>query len=141
MPRTTKPIDQEEEPAAQPGQTVEQKIIGFAEDLGQFLGTTQAKAEAWLQQRQTIAEQLTQVRDTANQLLQQLTEGGATLAAAVRRGRTKGRPPGSGGKKAAGAKPGRPQGRTISPETRRKMADAAKKRWAARKRGHLVDNG
>jgi hypothetical protein len=36
-------------------------------------GTARAKAEGWLGQRQSIAEQLTNIRDTAADLLQQLT--------------------------------------------------------------------
>jgi hypothetical protein len=35
----------------------------------------QGKAASWLQQRKDIAQQLTQIRDTANNYLQQLSDG------------------------------------------------------------------
>lgn len=106
----------------------------FAEDLGRLLGTAQSKAAAWLDQRKAIAEQLTQIRDTANRYLQELTGGGANMAVAVRRGR-RGRPPGSG---AAKRGPGRPAGaankkRTMSPEARERIAAAQRARWAKQK--------
>ena len=44
----------------------------FAEDLGRLLGTARAKAEGWLGQRQNVAKQLEQIRDTATGLLNQL---------------------------------------------------------------------
>jgi len=92
-------------------------MITFAEDLGRILGTTQAKATEWLNQRQDIAKRLTQVRDTAERLLAELTGGGAKLRATVRRAR----------KTAASRKPRR---RRISAEGRRRISEAAKKRWA-----------
>jgi hypothetical protein len=95
------------------------RMMNFAEDLGRILGTTQAKASAWLGQRQQIAKQLTQVRDTAERLLGELTGSGAKLAATVRRAR-----------KTAAAGP-RPKRRRMSAEARRKISEAAKRRWAA----------
>src|SRR5580765_2173610 len=62
----------------------EQKIEAFAEDLGRILGTARAKADSWLGQRQAIVKQLTQLRDEASSLLNQL---GDQAAAASRRGR------------------------------------------------------
>ena len=108
----------------------------FAEDLGRLLGTAQNKASAWLDQRKAIAEQLTQIRDTANRYLHQLTGGGANLAVAVRRGR-RGRPPGSSTAKRG---PGRPTGsgkvkRTMSKEGRERIAEAQRKRWAKQRAG------
>lgn len=94
------------------------RMINFAEDLGRILGTTQAKATAWLNERQDIAKQLAQVRDTAERLLAELTGGGAKLAATVRRAR----------KSAASNGPKR---RRMSAEARKKISEAAKKRWAA----------
>jgi hypothetical protein len=96
-------------------------MLSFAEDLGRILGTTQAKASAWLNQRQHIAKQLTQVRDTAERLLSELTGGGARFAATVRRARKT-----AGRRRATGR-------RRISAEARRKMSEAAKRRWAERK--------
>jgi hypothetical protein len=50
----------------------EQDILGdFAADLGRFLGSVQNRATTWLDQRKAIAEQLTQIRDTASQYLRQ----------------------------------------------------------------------
>ena len=86
----------------------------FAADMGRFLGTVQNRAQTWLQQRQAIAEQLTQIRDTANEYLQRLTGGGAEMAVAVRRGRR-----------------GRPK---MSAEGRARIAEAQRKRWAKLRR-------
>src|SRR5882762_1745063 len=69
---------------AESGGSVEGAIGGFAEDLGRLLGTARSKAEGWLGQRQAIAEQLTQLRDEATNLLNQL---GQQAAVAGRRGR------------------------------------------------------
>ena len=41
----------------------------------------------WVGERQEIATQLVQIRDTANAYLREITAGGATLAAAIERGR------------------------------------------------------
>lgn len=62
----------------------EQKIEAFAEDLGRILGTARAKADSWLGQRQAIVKQLTQLRDEASSLLNQL---GHQAVAAGQRGR------------------------------------------------------
>ena len=104
-------------------------VVEFAEDLGRLLGTAQQKAENWMGQRQAIAGQLAEIRDTASQYLQQLTGGGAAKAATVRRGRRRGRPPGSTNK--AAARKGR---RKMSAAARKAISDAQKKRWAARKK-------
>src|SRR6478672_12134699 len=85
------------------------KLEEFAEDLGRILGTARAKADSWLGQRQAIVKQLTQLRDEASSLLNQL---GHQAVAARQRGRRvadsfvagyqkrgPGRPKGSGEKK------------------------------------------
>ena len=54
-----------EYPGGQPTGNVS-KIEDFAEDLGRLLGTAQAKAQGWLGQRQNVAKQLEQIRDTAH---------------------------------------------------------------------------
>ena len=123
---------------------MESRKIDFAEDLGTMLGSARQKASTWLQQRSNLTEQLTKIRDTANDMLSQLSGSGASMAAAVRRGRRGARARimktahGMGMRRG----PGRPKGstnrtrngvRTVSEETRRKMAEAAKRRWAARK--------
>jgi hypothetical protein len=93
-------------------------IEGFAEDLGRLLGTAQSKAEGWLGQRQTIARQLVQIRDTASGLLSQLTSGGARAGRAFRRG-------------AANATRVVVRKRKLSPAARKAISDAQKRRWAA----------
>ncbi|HEX7085819.1 MAG TPA: hypothetical protein VF198_05610, partial [Vicinamibacterales bacterium] len=94
-------------------------LAGFAEDLGRLLGQTERKASEWLQQRQAVAEQLSAIRDKAIDLLGQLglESGRASARATTRR---------------AGRKTGRKR-RRLSKETRMKMAEAARRRWAARK--------
>jgi hypothetical protein len=118
-----------------PGGLTSDTLGDFAEDLGRVLGSAQSKATAWLGQRKAIAEQLTQIRDTANQYLQQLAGAGASFAEGVRRGRRRGRPPGS---QSAKRGPGRPKGsgkkkRTMSAAARKAISDAQKKRWAKQK--------
>jgi hypothetical protein len=115
----------------------QQKIEDFAEDLGKMLGSARAKAEGWLGQRQAIVKNLTELRDTASQLLSEL---GQKAERAVRRGRkvgraaavqvgaikrSPGRPPGSGRKKK----------RTMSVAARAAISRAQKARWAKLKAG------
>ena len=108
---------------------IESAVIGFAEDLGKLLGTAQKKAQDWMGQRQAIANQLAEIRDTAAQYLQELAGSGAAVAATVRRGRRRGRPPGS--KNQTAARKGR---RKMSAAARKAISDAQKKRWAAQKK-------
>ena len=123
-----------EYPGGQPTSNVEKAIEGFAEDLGSILGTTRAKAENWLGQRQSVAKQLEQIRDTASELLNQLTGTGARLAAAVGRGvrrgdkRGPGRPRKAQGPRAtaSGAYPRK----KFSAATIAKMRASQKARWA-----------
>lgn len=108
----------------------ESKIEDFAEELGKLLGAARGRAESWLGQRQAIAEQLTNIRDTAADLLQQLTGNGGV----ARRGR-RGRPPAKRGlgrprkdaaASAMGATPtiGKRRKRTMSAEARRRISEA-----------------
>lgn len=87
-------------------------LAGFAEDLGRLLGQTERKATEWLQQRQAVAQQLSAIRDKATDLLNQL---GVEVSNRVGRG---------------ARKTGRRR-RKLSKETRMKMAEAARRRWAA----------
>jgi hypothetical protein len=112
-------------------------MMDFAEDLGAILGTAEKKATEWLSQRQAVAEQLTKIRDTANQLLSRLTNTTAEVASAVERGRRRGRPPRASNPSSvkASRRPGRPKGtRTrkggMSAEGRARIAAAQKARWA-----------
>jgi hypothetical protein len=110
----------------------EHKIEEFAEDLGRLLGTARAKAEGWMGQRQNIAKQLAGIRDTASDLLQELTKGGARMAAAVRRGRGLGRSQGSRNRASASGSE-QPKRRKLSAKARKAISDAQKRRWAAQK--------
>jgi hypothetical protein len=89
-------------------------IEGFAEDLGRLLGSAQSKAQGWLGQRQMIAKQLAQIRDTASDLLSQMAGRRAARRAAVAR--------------AVGE---RLRKRRLSPAARKAISDAQKRRWAA----------
>ena len=106
--------------AAQQAAT-EDMLGNFAEDLGRILGSAQSKATAWMDQRRAITEQLTQIRDTASQYLQQLTGANASGAAGARAAR------GGGTQGRAGS---RRKKRTMSAEARAKIAEAQRKRLA-----------
>jgi hypothetical protein len=113
----------------------------FAADLGKFLGGVQSRAASWMEQRKAIVAQLTKVRDTANEYLEQLSGAGAAGAAAFQRAR-RGRPPGSGTAKVSKPKAartvkktgGRRKGFKMSPEAKARIAAAQKKRWAQYRR-------
>src|SRR5687768_2755623 len=67
----------------------------FAEQLGRIVGTFQAKADGWLD-RETLAEQIASVRDSAAELLEQLADGATkgskrNPVATAALGKTKGR--------------------------------------------------
>ena len=132
--RGTRPegASEDELPVTLSGRDVEDRVTEFAEDLGRILGTTQARAAAWLDQRKAIAEQLTQVRDTANQLLARLTGGSTAVAAALKDTgrRTRKRV----------AKAARKTRRTMSPEARERIAEAQRRRWAKQKREKKKDS-
>lgn len=110
--------------------STEERLGDFAEDLGRFLGSTQAKASAWLDQRKKLLDNLVKVRDTAAHYIEQLGGSPAT----PRRGRR----PGSSPQPAATV--GRPKGRTarkkrtMSPEARAKISAAQRARWARQRK-------
>ncbi len=139
MAKTSKPAGAENDEPGSPGQPPD--VLGdFAADLGKFLGGVQTRATSWLQQRKDIADQLTQIRDTANQYLQQLGTEGSHLVERFEKAR-RGRPPGSGARPAAPAgsaeapAPAAATGRrTMSPEARERIAEAQRKRWAKLRR-------
>ena len=127
---------------AKSGGSVEGAIGGFAEDLGRLLGQARNKAEGWLGQRQAIVKQLTQLRDEASGLLNQL---GHQAVAAGRRGRRAasavvagiqkrgpGRPAGSKNKKGIIIVGGKKK-RTMSAKARAAISRAQKARWAKQK--------
>jgi hypothetical protein len=104
-------------------------IGGFAEDLGRILGTAERKAGEWLNQRQAIADQLTQVRDTASELLTRLVGGERNMAGGGRRGRRGG---------AGNRGPGRPAAvrkrRRMSARARKAVSIRMRKYWAERRK-------
>lgn len=110
--------------------TMEQRVVAFAEQLGRIAGTFQAKAEGWLD-REALTKQIASVRDSAAELLEQLA-GGATKgskrnpAATAALGKTKGR---SGGVVDA---PGKKHRKPMWTDSGANMADsqAAKMRMA-----------
>jgi hypothetical protein len=74
--------------------SIEQRVVAFAEHLGRIAGTVQARAEGWMD-RETLSRQLVTVRDAAAELLEQLA-GGRTASkmkpqAAPPRGQNRGR--------------------------------------------------
>lgn len=116
--------------------TTEERLGDFAEDLGRFLGGTQAKASAWLDQRKKLLENLVKVRDTAAHYIEQL--GGA--AAAPRPvGRPRGpktrRGPGRPAAAASNEASPKKRKRTMSVEARAKISAAQRARWARQRKG------
>ncbi len=105
----------------------EARLENFADDLGTLLGQAQNKAESWLGQRKSIAEQLMGVRDTAARLLAQL---GVAEAPKVARGAKKA----AGTGRPAAKKTGVKKKRTMSAEAREKIAAAQRARWAKQKK-------
>ena len=100
----------------------------IASEVGRLFGTTESHARKWLEQRQTLLEALSTVRDKANNLI---TELGAVGSSSNRKsGRTS--------KNAIGPlndTPRKRRGRRkISDQTRAKMKAAAQKRWAGQKK-------
>ena len=67
-------------PSGSTGDSMEQRMLAFAEQLGRIVGTVQAKAEGWLD-RDALNAQISSVRDSASDLLDQL--GGAARKGAA----------------------------------------------------------
>src|ERR1700692_3767090 len=78
---TTTVSDQTTRGSATPAaDTVEQRLVAFAEQLGRIVGTVQARADGWLERR-TLTEELTRIRDGAADLLNHV--GSETASASV----------------------------------------------------------
>jgi hypothetical protein len=107
----------------------ESKLEEFAEDLGRLLGTARGKAENWLNQRQAIAKNLTDLRDTATKLLADLGPG-AEKALTRRRGRPR---KDSVVDQIQPQPMSRKRKRKMSPEARKRISEAQKARWAKQK--------
>jgi hypothetical protein len=54
---------------------IEQKLVAFAEQLGSFVGSVQAKAEGWLD-RKALSNEVARIRDSAADLLDQVNREG-----------------------------------------------------------------
>src|SRR4051812_18947669 len=109
----------------------ETAVEEFTDDLSRLLAHAQKRAHGWLGQRTNISKQLSNIRDTASQLLRQLGGDGEALNDSVRPAR-RGRPVGrSTTVTPAPAK----KRRTISAAGRARIAAAQKARWAKVKAG------
>ena len=98
-------------------QGLESGVVKLAEQLGWFVGTVQAKADGWLD-KEALKQQMTQIRDGAAQMLEQVNRAGAaagesaTMLAKKAKAAMPAMPampsmpsmPGTAAKKAAGAK-------------------------------------
>jgi hypothetical protein len=124
------------------GATRSRTVVDFAEDLGRLLGTAQAKASNWMNQRRNVIDELTQLRDTANQLLRDLTGGaqtGATRGGGARKaaGSASATGPaaaGTGARKRGGRKP-------MSAAARKEVSQRMRRYWAARRREKAAKAG
>ncbi len=66
--------------SASSADTLEQKVVAFAEQLGRVVGTVQAKTEGWMD-REALNKQMASIRDGAAALLEQVADkatGGST---------------------------------------------------------------
>jgi hypothetical protein len=99
--------------------SMENRMLAFAEQLGRIVGTVQAKAEGWLD-RDALNAQISTVRDSASELLHQL--GGGTPKAAASRSASRTRP----GKAAETTKGGAKGKATAKPKTSAKGRVASK---------------
>jgi hypothetical protein len=127
------------------GGSVEGAIGGFAEDLGRLLGQARNKADSWLGQRQAIVKQLTQLRDEASSLLNQLGHQAAAAGQRSRRvadsfvagyqKRGPGRPRGTKNRRGIIIVSGKRRRRKMSAAARAKISAAQKARWAKQKAG------
>jgi len=101
---TTTASDQTTRGSATPAaDTVEQRLVAFAEQLGRIIGTVQARADGWLDRR-ALDEELTRIRDGAADLLDHLGSGEAASSVAATPGQrqTKDHTPGRSAKTTAG---------------------------------------
>jgi hypothetical protein len=64
-------------------QTVEERIVAFAEQVGRLIGTVESKSERWVDQK-ALSDQLTQIRDGAVDLLNHLGSAIASGRAATK---------------------------------------------------------
>ena len=110
------------------GDTLEQRVVAFAEELGRLAGTFQARAEGWLD-REALRKQIVSVRDAAAEMLDQLAGGStepSTRVPPAGHGNTRGR--GGGVVDAPGKKHRKPM--PADPGAHQAASQAAKMRAA-----------
>jgi hypothetical protein len=61
---------------------IEAKVVAFAEQLGRLVGTVQAKAEGWLDQK-TLSKEISRIRESAAGLLAHVNGMGSSPPKAV----------------------------------------------------------
>ena len=72
---------------------MEQRLVAFAEQVGRIAGTVSARAEG-LMDRDALKQQIADVRDSASELLEHLSDGVTSLAKrTVGKGTAKAAPP------------------------------------------------
>jgi hypothetical protein len=103
-------------------------VTAFAEDLGRFLGTAEAKAETWLSQRKDIIEQLTAVRYKAASLIQTLSGEGRKKSGPVAKALL------AASYWSDKVKPKRKRKSSWTTAQRKAVGDRMKKYWAARRK-------
>jgi hypothetical protein len=100
-------------------------VADFVQDLGTLLSDAERRANEWMEQRKAIQARLTDLRETADQLLRRLAAdrgvsqdrvGGLSRTSTGRKGRERAT-------------------RRMSAEARARIAAAQRARWAKRKRG------
>ncbi len=89
--------------------TVESRVVAFAEQVGRLVGTAHGKADGWLDGK-ALNEQLTRIRDGAAELLNQLAAAADSVAGPAPRKKKKktttARPPARPSKQAAAGRSG-----------------------------------
>ena len=112
--------------------SIEQRVVAFAEHLGRIAGTVQARAEGWMD-RETLSRQLATVRDAAAELLEQLAGGTAASRmkpeAAPARGENRGRSGGRSTRPARNIVSRCRRTRARTPSTVRRRKCGRQRRW------------
>jgi hypothetical protein len=117
------------------GDSMEKRMLAFAEQIGRIAGTVQAKAEGWMD-RDTLNAQITSIRDSATDLLHHIagkkpptpganagqTRGAANRSTSGARPMKTARP-----KATAAATPKRGGGTKAAPAEKMRAADGGKK--------------
>ena len=111
-----------------------------AQDLSQVFETVKQRVQSYNSEKKQLADSLRQIVTSAQELLGQL---GESVSPSVRRGRPpgarkRGRPAKAAkrgpGRPAKKGKRGRPAGSKLSAEARKRISEAQKARWAAKRK-------